>query len=109
MRYFDSGVLLKLYLREPNSGHAVALVQEHGAAPPLTALHRLEMKAAVGQRHGRGEITGAERTALLADFENDLAAGVFTEITPGWTTVFARAETLAAAHASANLCRSLVS
>ncbi len=44
MRYFDSGVLLKLYLREPNSAQAVALVQEQGGAPPLTALHRLEMK-----------------------------------------------------------------
>lgn len=107
MRYFDSGVLLKLYLRETNSSQAVALVQEKGAAPPLTPLHRLEMKAAIGQRHGRGEITATERDALLADFENDLAAGVFAEIAPGWPAVFARAETLAAAHASANLCRSL--
>ena len=28
MRYFDSGVLLKLYLSEPNSPQAVALVRE---------------------------------------------------------------------------------
>ena len=38
MRYFDSGVLLKLYLSEPNSAQAVALVQEQGSPiyqPPL--------------------------------------------------------------------------
>jgi hypothetical protein len=28
MRYFDSGVLLKLYLSEPNSARAMPLVQE---------------------------------------------------------------------------------
>ena len=77
MRYFDSGVLLKLYLSEPNSAQAVALVQEQGGLPSITALHRLEMKAAFGQKHGRGEITETERKAVLASFENDLA-GVFS-------------------------------
>ena len=107
MRYFDSGVLLKLYVREPNSAQAVALVHEKGAAPLLTALHRLEMKAAIGQKQGRGEITAAERDAVLVNFENDIAAGVFVEVAPDWPAVFARAESLATAHASANLCRSL--
>lgn len=106
MRYFDSGVLLKLYLPEPNSAQAVALVRERGAAPPLTALHRLEMKAAIGHKHARGEITVAERVAALADFENDIASGVFAVVSAEWAGVFARAESLATAHA-ANLCRSL--
>ena len=107
MRYFDSGVLLKLYLREPNSAQAVALVGERGAGPPLTALHRLEMKAAIGQKQGRGEITVTERDALLVDFENDIAAGVFAETAPVWPAVFTQAESLAAAHSSSSLCRSL--
>lgn len=34
MRYFDSGVFLKLYLREANSAQAVALVQEKGGPFP---------------------------------------------------------------------------
>jgi hypothetical protein len=38
------------------------------------------MKAAFGQKHGRGEITETERNAVLASFENDLAAGIFA----GW-------------------------
>ena len=32
---------------------------------------------------------------------------VFAETTPGWPAVFTKAEALAAAHASANLCRTL--
>ena len=107
MRYFDSGVLLKLYLREPNSAQAVALVQEKGGAPLLTPLHRLEVKAAIGQKLGRAEITATERENVLADFENDIATGVFVEVAPDWPTVFAKAEALASAHAAANLCRSL--
>ena len=107
MRYFDSGVLLKLYLSEPNSAQAVALVQEQGGLPPITALHRLEMKGAIGQKHGRGEITEAERKAVLANLENDLATGVFAAMSPAWADVFAKAESLAAVHAATNLCRSL--
>jgi hypothetical protein len=48
MRYFDSGVILKLYVSEPKSAQAVALVQEHGEVPPITALHRLELKGGGG-------------------------------------------------------------
>ncbi len=107
MRCFDSGVLLKLYLSEPNSPQAVALVQETGAPPPLTELHRLEMKAAIGQKHGRGEITATERDAVLAGFENDIAASVFAATAPDWPAVFARAEALATARATAALCRTL--
>jgi len=107
MRYFDSGVLLKLCLSEPNSAEAVALVQKVRDLPPMTALHRLEMKAALGQKCGRGEITGSECEQLLADLGSDLAAGVFAAASPVWPDVFAKAEALAVAHAATKLCRSL--
>lgn len=104
---FRLGVLLKLYLSEPNSAEAVALVQEHGDLPPITALHRLEMNGAIGQKCGRGEITETERSAVLANLENDLATGVFAATRPAWAEVFAKAENLAAVHAATNLYRSL--
>ena len=85
----------------------MALVQEQGGLPPITALHRLEMKAAFGQKQGRGEITGTERAAVLASFANDLAAGIFAATSPIWADVFTKAENLATAHAATNLCRSL--
>lgn len=106
MRYFDSGVLLKLYFPEPNSAEAQVLVRERGV-PRLTALHRLEMKAAMAQRCGRGEITPEEHAQMVADLERDIAAGVYAAATPAWQTVFADAESLASAHAVRNLCRSM--
>lgn len=44
---------------------------------------------------------------MLADFANDIAAGVFAETASVWSAVLTRAESLAAAHASSSLCRSL--
>ena len=60
MRYFDSGVLLKLYLPEPNAVQAVALVQATGSSPVMTPLHLLEMRSAIRQKQGRNEVTSAE-------------------------------------------------
>ena len=85
----------------------MALVREKGGLPPITGLHRLEMKAAIGQKQGRVEITETERAQVLANFETDLAAGVFTGTSPAWAEVFMKAESLASEHAATNLCRSL--
>lgn len=65
------------------------------------------MKAAIGQKFGRGEITEAEHDQVLADFESDLSTGVFAEVNPAWADVFAKAESLASSHAGTSLCRSL--
>lgn len=65
------------------------------------------MKAAIGQKFGRGEITEAEHDQVLANFESDISTGVFAEVNPAWADVFAKAESLASSHAAANLCRSL--
>jgi predicted nucleic acid-binding protein len=57
MRYFDTGVLLKLYLPEPRAAEAVAHVNASTNVPPITPLHELEMRSALRQKVGRGEIT----------------------------------------------------
>lgn len=107
MRYFDTSVLLKLYLREPNSPQAVALVRKKGEVPLLSGLHRVEMKGAITQKQARGEITETERAAVLASLDRDLAAGVFADVVVSWPAVFAKAEEFATAHVGTTLCRSL--
>ncbi len=104
MRYFDTGVLLKLYLPEPNSPRATELVGDLSAS--LSALHRLEMQSALGQKLGRREITEAEYREVRGDIENDVAQGVFIAAVVDWVRVFARAEGLAVKHGAATLCRS---
>lgn len=59
MRYFDSGLLLKLYLSEPREREAEQLFYSPPTPPtppPFTHLHGLEMRSAVRQKLGRGEI-----------------------------------------------------
>lgn len=107
MRYFDTGVLLKLYLPEPRAAEAVALVNAGPGKPPVSHLHELEMRSALRQKTGRGELTQTECDALIAEFEADLAAGVHDRVAVSWPDVFATAEALSAAHGVTTLCRSL--
>lgn len=105
MRYFDTGVLLNLYLPEPRAAEAVAHVS--ASVPTITPLHELEMRSALRQKVGRGEITRAECEALMADLDADLSSGVHLRATVVWADVFARAESLSHTHGTITLCRSL--
>ena len=107
MRYFDTGVLLKLYLPEPRAAEAVAHVNACANVPPITPLHELALRSALRQKVGRGEITQAECEALLAQMETDLTSGVHERATVVWADVFARAESLSVEHGVSTLCRSL--
>lgn len=107
MRYFDTGILLKLYLPEPRAAEAVGLVNATPGKPPLTLLHELEMRSALRQKAGRGELTQQECDALIAQLDSDLTNGVHDRVTVSWPDVFATAESLSAAHGVGTLCRSL--
>lgn len=107
MCYFDTGVLLKLYLPEPRAAEAVAFVNASPCRPPINHLHELEIHSALRQKCGRGELTQAECVALLAQVNSDLTTGVHERVAVTWPDVFATAETLSAAHGAGTLCRSL--
>ena len=107
MRYFDTGVLLKLYLPEPRAAEAVTFVNDSPGKPSVNHLHELEMRSALRQKAGRGEVTQTECDALIAQVESDLTTGVHERVTVSWPDVFATAEALSAAHGVPTLCRSL--
>ena len=107
MRYFDTGVLLKLYLPEPRADEAVAHVNTSSNRPQITPRHEVEMRSALRQKVGRGEITFVECEALLAQLNADLGDGVLERVTVNWADVFVTAEALSATHGISTLCRSL--
>lgn len=107
MRYFDSGVLVKLYVAEPRTADAVQFVNDSKNLPPFTGLHGLEMRSALRQKAGRGEISTDDCARLLSDLEADIQSGAYAASPVNWPDVFAQAEALSAAHGSATLCRSL--
>lgn len=107
MRYFDTGVLLKLYLPEFRAAEAVAHVNGCANVTPLTPLHELEMRSALRQKAGRGENTQTECEALFAQMETDVTGGVHARVAVVWADVFATTESLSTAHGVSTLCRSL--
>jgi predicted nucleic acid-binding protein len=107
MRYFDTGVLLKLYLPEPRAAEAVSFVNASPGKPPVNIPHELEMRSALRQKAGRGELTQIECETLIAQVESDLTASVHERVAVSWPDVFATAESLSAAHGISTLCRSL--
>ena len=107
MRYFDTGVLLKLYLPEARSDEAIAFVNVSPNKPPVTPLHELEMHSALRQKSGRCEFTQVESDALIDQFKSDLITNVHERVQVSWPDVFATAETLSATHGIETLCRSL--
>ena len=100
-------MLLKLYLPEPCAAEAVAMVEASDNVPPITPLHELEMRSAMRQKAGRGEITPNECEALIAEIDADLSSGVHDRATVSWTDVFVCAESLSSQHGVSTMCRSL--
>ena len=67
--YFDSGVIVKLYVPEPNSADAIRLVTSAPPPAPLTDWQVLEVRNAVRLKRFRREITSAQlRAALRANW-----------------------------------------
>jgi|688.fasta_scaffold570210_2 predicted nucleic acid-binding protein len=107
MRYFDTGVLLKLYLPEPRATEAIEFVNAVPDKPLVNDLHELEIRSALRQKVGRGELTQTECFTLLAQLETDFANGVHDRVPVSWNDVFATAESLSASYGVETLCRTL--
>lgn len=104
--YFDTSVLLKTYVREANTPDALAILR--ASAPPVAFSHllELELRTALRNRQGRGELTAAELRAVLRAVESDLAGGILGRPDYDLDSVYRRAEVLSAKHAAATLTRS---
>ena len=105
--YFDSAIIVKLYVREANSADAIRLVSAHAAPYALTSWQALEVRNAIRLKAFRHEITNAEMTQSIAALGQDIATGRW--VRPAFTaaTVEQKAEELSAGHAAALGCRTL--
>ena len=105
--YFDSAVIVKLYVPESNSQEAAGLVQKRGAGVPFSQLHENEVKNAIRLKRRRAELTEAEVKTAFRRMEEDLAAGLLYRPGLDWGGVWTKAEDLSAAHAHKVNCRTL--
>lgn len=105
--YFDTGVLVKLYYREPNSADAMALVNNFETPLPLGVWQELEVRTALRSRAFRGELSQAKLQAILQQFDADISGGVFQRTPIDPIAVFDEAERLSARFAATIGCRTL--
>lgn len=104
--YVDTGVLVKLYVSEPNSARAIEAATSLDAVP-FTQLHELELRNALRALEGRRTISQDQRVAALQMIEGDVLAGRLQTARPSWPDVFTQAEMLSRNHTASTLARSL--
>ncbi len=107
MAYADSSLLLKLYLREPETMAASAVVQSLQESLAFTALHRLEITNAIRRNLAARRIRPGQAMRAMKLLRNSLTSGRYTRPPVDWPAVFQRAQRLSRRHARGIAVRSL--
>jgi predicted nucleic acid-binding protein len=105
--YFDSAIIIKLYVSEATSPDAIRLTGGYAAPYCLTQWQALEVKNAIRLKAFRKEITVEEMNQSIAAFEQDISAGRWQR--PAYTTaaVEQKADEISASHSAVLGCRTL--
>jgi hypothetical protein len=104
--YFDSSVLVAVYVAEVGSEAARRALSAESQAP-CTPLHELEVRNAFRLLVGRKRITPREAVAVESHLDDDIAARRLVQVPIDLYEVFVRAEKLSARHSKQLLTRSL--
>ena len=94
--YYDSGVLVKLYVREESSDTVARFLATRGEAVVVNNMHELEIRNALRLKRFRDEIDDGQLAASLAMLDTDLAAGRLIRGRIDWPSACAEAERLSA-------------
>jgi predicted nucleic acid-binding protein len=105
--YFDSAIIVKLYVQEATSPDAIRLVGGYAAPYALTQWQVLEVKNAIRLKAFRSEITSAEMNQSITAFEQDIATGRWQRPAYSAAAVEHKAEELSAGHSAMLGCRTL--
>jgi hypothetical protein len=105
--YADTSFLASYFLPDANSARALASVQALSAPLLFTALHRLELRNALGLAVFRGRITPSQNQMVWRDITDDLATGLLAATGTNWYAVMRQAAVLSEQHAPTTGCRSL--
>ena len=97
--YYDSGVLVKLYVREESSDTVARFLATRGEAVIVNNLHEFEIRNALRLKRFRDEIDDGQLAASIAMLDTDLAAGRLIRGRIDWPSICAEAERLSAAMA----------
>ena len=105
--YADSSLLLKLYIREPETVAAWQVVNRTQGPLIFTPLHRLEMLNGIRRCAATKKVTRAQAVRAMLLLRSHVQSGRYTLPSIPWQVVFQRAHQLSRKHARKMLVRSL--
>lgn len=105
--YYDTGVLLPLYVKESFSERVIALAESRREAIPLNLLQQVEMENAVRLKLFRGDIDGARMSVVIASRDADLRCGRLVLRPVNWMLALEDARRIGARTTSRWGCRTL--
>jgi predicted nucleic acid-binding protein len=104
--YFDSGALIKIYIRESYSIQVIAKVKTVPQIP-YSHLHDLEIRNALRAQAGRNLITEAQCRDAFLLIDEDISSNRLFLFNLNWKSVYEKAEELSQHYTKKTLCRSL--
>ena len=105
--YIDTGILLKSYVREPNTPEALAIIEASGDPQLFSHIHEIEIPNAIRLKRFRKEITKEAEAAAIQLFRDDVKVGRLERPEYDLAEVFRCAERLSAKHSGDLGTRSL--
>lgn len=105
--YFDTAVLVKVYVTESDSAVAHSLIQQTAPPLPFTHFHEIEIRNALRLKRHRDEISDAELKGALKHLREDVEGGRLAKPDYDLVAVFHKAEELSAKYAMATGARTL--
>jgi predicted nucleic acid-binding protein len=107
IRYFDTGVILKLYIEEPESDIIRNYVIRHKQPILFHSFHMSECVSAFRLKCFRRECQNSEAAAAILDIESDLRSRVLIQTAVDWNEAWEQCRILADSHAATTGCRTL--
>ena len=104
--YFDSGALIKIYVKEGSSEEVISLAGAEKQIP-LFPLHELEIRNALRAQIGRNYLLIEEFEGAITAFNEDIHASRLKQISPDWSFIYKKAEELSGLHTKELLNRAL--
>ena len=104
--YVDSGILIKLYVRERNSDATAAALRQF-VSISFNSLQELEIRNTLRAMEGRGLISPVQRAASEHFLEADIIGHRLRRTPVDWNALYSEAQNLSRLYTAETLSRSL--
>jgi len=105
--YFDTSVLVKLYIPEEDSGETCALIQKRGKSIIINSLQETELKNAFTLKAFRGDISQEELDKLLDKINKDFSMNRLKRVNVDWIKLWEMARDYSLKYTKKIGCRTL--